>query len=581
METKGIKGSLDAHRLRVYPTSMDAEVDHLIDLKQTSGDKTLVIGIGGSGCQLLRRVYEQHSKTSDLRFLAINSDYKELRLLGDLGIPMFELKRSVSPVPGEDTESQKHSLSMFNGQGAGGDPSVGKRMMLENEKLFLERFSDFEKELGGSDSHFCRVMLLYGYGGGTGAGASLVIAEKLRERYPYLELYGLVVTPRLAGSAERMKEIVEAVKEMEKYIDVFIPIDQEGLYRAYKDQTQADASAKLYDVALKNINAFLLMIGVPTERNIDASDLARGLGVRDTENERHAQCVIAGYVEGNLETFPPVSGLENIKDGKLLQLLYAAVPGEFIYFRNVRGARVGIVKIVYGKDVCPSMNQLKVLEAQVQALAKAAPGEFTLMLSYGPSASVPDNEYKFAVFFSQFQGENKMPLSERLQTDYDKWMEKEKKNQINNDKVIEFNTYREDDDEMASDDPSSSSPNEDNSAQLAQDEEQQSEPLQREPAQPEGAQQLFSIVDFAQPAKVAMAPVIEEHTASDKKTRRRAAAAQMGMIEASKEAGMPLQRQLELPIQVDIDGSRTFNPLSMDPALAAEAWQRREREKEN
>lgn len=568
--------------LRVYPTSMAAGAALPEEMRSVGGDKTLVIGIGGSGCQLLKRVYEQHSKTPDLRFLAINSDYKELRLLADLGIPRFELKRSVSPIVDEDTEKPPLDLSMFNGQGAGGDPSVGKRMMLENVESFLKEYIDLEKELGGRDTHFCRVIFLYGYGGGTGAGASLVLAEALREKYPYLELYALVVTPRIAGSAERMDEIVKVVKEMEQYVDVFIPIDQDGLYRAYRDKPQAEASAKLYDVALKNINAFLLMIGVPTEKNIDASDLARGLGVRSRGEQRQAQCVIAGYVEGKLDDLPSIIWAEKVPDSELLRLLYAAVPGEFIYFRNVRGARVGIVKIVYGEDVCPSMNQLRMLEEQVQALAKAAPGEFTLMLSYGPSKSVPKGEYKFAVFFSQFEDENKMPLSERMQTDYNKWKDKEQKKQRLNDLVMEFDTYREEDDELIN---LVEPPRGDAQGEALPEQAPQQAAISKV-GQPEvkvdqRIEQQQSIADLAQQPQSVMKPIIEEQLASGKRGRMRAAAAQMGTFEATREIGKPMQRELNLAMSEGVETVKGINPLSMDSEKAAEAWQRWEKEKEN
>lgn len=572
---------LDAQIFRVVPAQETTQEEYLKEQERKNSDKTLVIGIGGSGCQLLKRVYEHHSATSDLSFLAINSDYKELRLLGELGIQMLELKRSVSPVQTQDTLEPIRDLSMFNGQGAGGDPIVGKRMMQENIAAFIDRFNILENALEGNESRFCRVILLYGYGGGTGAGASLVIAEKLKEQYPYLELYGFVITPRLAGSAERMEEIVRAVGEMEKMIDVFIPIDQEGMYRAYRDKSQIEASAKLYDVALKNINAFLLVIGVPTEKNIDASDLARGLGVRAAGEERLAQCVIAGYEKGKLEDIPAPKGLENVEDSDLLRLLYAAVPGEFMYMPNVRGARVGIIKVVYGEDVCPSMSQLQVLERQVQALAKAAPGEFTLLLSYGPSKSVPKGEYEFAVFFSQFQGENKMPLSERMLKDYNKWRDNEKRKRSSSNLVVEFNTFRSDDendglDSLSDDDAEETLPVHD-SLQVVQANVQPP----RAPQAPMPPQQQLTIADLAQEARAPMAPIIEGHAVMEGNARRRMAAAQMETIEASRKAGLPMQRELVLSAQPKLDGLHGFDPTAFDPKQAAEAWQRWEREKGN
>lgn len=543
----------------------------LAELTPAGIDKTLVLGIGGSGSQLLKRVYEQHALNPDLSFLAVNSDYKELRLLQELGIEMFELKRRVELVPDENADSPVRDLSMFNGQGAGGNPTVGQHMMQENAEDFLKKYADLESALDGDDSRFCRVIMLYGYGGGTGAGASLVIAEKLKERYPYLQLYCFVVTPLMEGSAERMSEIVSTVEKMEKLVDVFFPIDQEGMYRAYGKLSQTEASAKLYDVALKNINAFLLMIGVPVEKNIDAADLARGLGVRGAGEESNGQCAIAGYVEGKLDEMPAIQGLENVPNGALLHLLYAAVPGEFMFLRNVRGARVCIIKVVYGEGVCPSMNELNKLKEQVQCLAGATASDFTPTLSYGPSKAVPEGEYKFAVFFSQFQADNAMTLSKRFQHDYNEWSSKTKNSHVSLGNILEFNTFREEE-------PADSiNPRQEEFVEGAAVESENIVGAQRV-IRTEGARNdaqsilKYSIASAAQPARVVMPPVIEEYAVPEKKARRRVAAAEMATHQATKEVGMPTQRQLDIPIQEETLGAPTYNPLYVDPKKAAQAW---------
>lgn len=543
MDAKGLFEEYEPSMIRMVPT----EVSELTDaLAKKEGDKTLIIGSGGVGCHMVKRVYKRYSTNADLRFFVINSDYSELSCILEKGMESLALKRAVSSVPEEDSQAPK-DLSMFNGQGAGGNPEVGESMMKENMASFLEIYERLEQKLGNGNK-FCRVLLMFGFGGGTGSGSSLAIAKALHEKYKYLEIYAIAVTPMMSGSEKRMQEIVQTVEGMEKYVGVFVPIDQEGMYRAYGDMQQTDANEKLYDVALQFVNAHQLMASVPVEKNIDASDAAANMCVSPEDESQRGQCVVAGYVEAKIDAIPEVKGLDP-NASVLTKLLYSAVPGPFMYLRDVQGAKYCTIKVAYGANVSPTMNDFSELEDTVRRVVGGASNDFTSQIGYGFSPLVEKDTYRFAVLFSQFKNENDMKLSARLKADYEEWREDMERRQQENQKseVLGFNTYR-----------AKREPKVDKVQAKGKNSElnkiEQLEEVNKIQKGVEESSKGFSeapISSVAQSVRVPILPIIEEQSSSAQKPRRRVAASTMETLAGSREIGKPIQTQLDFSSSVE------------------------------
>lgn len=550
----------------------------LSGLTQEWNDKTLLVGIGGSGGQLATKVQEQHKMDGNIRICAVNSDSSEMRLMRHLDIPMLELKRSVPPVQKGEEGGAPMDMSMFNGQGAGGNPEEGKRMMRENVDAFMELYHRLERELGG-EGRFCRVVLMFGYGGGTGAGASQVIAEELKKRFPYLEIYAIVVTPLMAGSQERMDQIVKSIEPIEEYVKVFFPIDQEGLYRAYGEKTQEEASQNLYEVALRAVNAFLLTIGVPVEKNIDAADLANGLRKEEANGEPLGQCAVVGYVEGKVEGLPAVEGLEEEKND-LIKLLYAAVPGAFMFLKNVEGACHCTIKVAWGDGVAPSMENFNELGKRARELANVGPEDFTLQFGYGQSPLVEKGEYRFAVFFSQFKNRNAQTLSQRMKDYYEEWLQREKRKGAGKPtgKVLGFNTYRR---EETADLESSTNSNEEEKEALEASTKQINQPergVEWKGVEAQERDHQPAIAEMARPAKGAVPLIVEEKNVPTERRRTKMAAAGMGTMSASRESGKPIQRQLDMSLREEESNPAVEDPLSFNPKRVVESLRERQNE---
>src|ERR1700761_2376869 len=109
------------------------------------GARIKVIGVGGGGCNAVARMYEEG--LDGVEFYAMNTDAQALES---------------SKVPNKIQIGRK----ITGGLGAGSDPAVGRQAALEDTESILSM-------LEGADL----VFVTAGLGGGTGAGASPVVAS--------------------------------------------------------------------------------------------------------------------------------------------------------------------------------------------------------------------------------------------------------------------------------------------------------------------------------------------------------------------------------------------------------------------
>src|ERR1700685_4560218 len=113
------------------------------------GDRIKVIGVGGGGSNAVGRMYEEG--LDGVEFYVMNTDAQAL---------------AASRVPNKLQIGAK----ITNGLGAGSDPAVGRKAALEDTERILGI-------LEGADL----VFVAAGLGGGTGAGASPVVATLAKE----------------------------------------------------------------------------------------------------------------------------------------------------------------------------------------------------------------------------------------------------------------------------------------------------------------------------------------------------------------------------------------------------------------
>ena len=164
------------------------------------GNLITVIGVGGGGTNAVSYMYPMELKEVD--FIVCNTDVKSLER---------------SPVPNK----LQIGPGVTGGLGTGMDHVLGK-------KAAEESIEEIEKVFG-VDSKM--VFITCGEGGGTGTGASPVIAKLAKEKG--MLTMGVVTIPFRDEGKESLYRAVEGIKELARYVDSLLVIDNQKLYDLY------------------------------------------------------------------------------------------------------------------------------------------------------------------------------------------------------------------------------------------------------------------------------------------------------------------------------------------------------------
>jgi len=181
--------------------------------------KVTIIGVGGAGCNTINRLNRKNFTKYNL--LAVNTDTQMLETISTSGV------FAIGPIT-------------TKGFGSGGDPKIGRAAAKESTE-------QLSKILEGQDL----VILTTGLGGGTGTGATPVIASLARKLGA---LVIVVATQPFTFEGKLRKEYSDkAVKSILRASDSFIEINNDGLLSINSDNKSLDESFKYADNALIDI----------------------------------------------------------------------------------------------------------------------------------------------------------------------------------------------------------------------------------------------------------------------------------------------------------------------------------------
>ena len=199
-----------------------------------------VIGVGGGGGNAV-----EHMVTNDIEgveFICVNTDAQALR------------HNSVGTVLQLGTNVTK-------GLGAGANPEIGRQAAMEDR----EKLHDL---MEGSDM----VFITAGMGGGTGTGASPVIAEIAREMG--ILTVAVVTKPFPFELKRRMTIAQEGIAELSEHVDSLITIPNEKLLSELPDNvTLKEAFSAANDVLLGAVQGIAELITRPGLINVDFADV--------------------------------------------------------------------------------------------------------------------------------------------------------------------------------------------------------------------------------------------------------------------------------------------------------------------
>lgn len=211
-----------------------------LDLPLVDSSIIKVIGVGGGGGNAVNHMYRQG--ITDVSFVVCNTDNQALRK---------------SPVPikiqlGADTTE---------GLGAGGNPEVARRAAEESIEKIQELLKDNTK----------MVFITAGMGGGTGTGASPVVAKAAHDLG--ILTVGIVTIPFAFEGNMKIRQALEGVAALSEHVDAILVINNEKLKQIYPDLELSNAFAKADDVLTNAAKAIAEIITVPGYINTDFADV--------------------------------------------------------------------------------------------------------------------------------------------------------------------------------------------------------------------------------------------------------------------------------------------------------------------
>ncbi len=199
-----------------------------------------VIGVGGGGNNAVNHMFRQGIK--DVSFVVCNTDNQAL------------IK---SPIP---TKIQL-GKNTTDGLGAGNRPEKAREAAEESIDRIKEVLSDNTR----------MVFITAGMGGGTGTGASPVVA-RIAHNMNILTV-GIVTIPFAFEGTKRIRQAMEGVEQLSRHVDAMLVINNEKLRKIYPDLEMSNAFAKADDVLTNAAKAIAEIITIPGYINTDFADV--------------------------------------------------------------------------------------------------------------------------------------------------------------------------------------------------------------------------------------------------------------------------------------------------------------------
>jgi cell division protein FtsZ len=269
-----------------------------------------VIGIGGGGGNAVNRMIE--AGVEGVEFVTVNTDAQALL-------------NSSAPV------SVRIGDKLTKGLGAGGRPEIGERAAEESLETLTE-------VLRGADM----VFITAGMGGGTGSGASPVVAKQARETGALT--VGVVTRPFDFEGARRRKVADESVANLKEYVDALITIPNQRLLNIVDPKTPfAEAFRIADDVLRQGIQGISDLIIKPGMINLDFAD------VRSIMRDAGSALMAIGRGSGENRT---VDAARNAIESPLLEMSIDGATG--VLYNIIGGTDLTLTEINDAAEVIRS-----------------------------------------------------------------------------------------------------------------------------------------------------------------------------------------------------------------------------------
>ena len=202
--------------------------------------RILVMGIGGAGGNAINSMIE--SGMQGVEFVAVNTDAQDLR------VNKAESKIQIG-------------MNLTKGLGAGAKNDIGQAAADES-------LNEIVSYIQGSNMIF----ITSGMGGGTGTGASHIIARAAKELN--ILTVGVTTLPFAYEGPKRMRRAVSGLEELKKHLDTVIVVPNQNLFKITNEGTTLKEAFTLSNDVLKHgVQSVTDLMVRPGMVNLDFADV--------------------------------------------------------------------------------------------------------------------------------------------------------------------------------------------------------------------------------------------------------------------------------------------------------------------
>lgn len=257
-------------------------MEHVFQVHETPRphrEEIKVIGVGGGGGNALNHIIK--SGVSGVHFISANTDVGSLQL---------------SQASTKITLGEK----LTKGLGAGSDPEIGMNSAKESSDKIREA-------VAGADM----VFITAGMGGGTGTGASPIIAEISKEAGALV--VAVVTFPFSFEMRRRRNQALEGITTLKEKVDALLVVENDRLLELTDEKTKHAEAYRLADEVLRQaVQGVTDLILKPSLINVDFADVrtvmqnagSAIMGIGHGDGENRAEMAAKTAIKSPLMSIP-------------------------------------------------------------------------------------------------------------------------------------------------------------------------------------------------------------------------------------------------------------------------------------
>jgi len=304
-----------------------------------------VIGVGGGGCNAVNHMYTLGIK--NVGFVVCNTDAQAL---------------NASPVPTKVQLGRR----MTEGLGAGSDPECGRQAAEESRDEIAAMLR----------SHTKMAFITAGMGGGTGTGASPVIAKVAKDMG--ILTVAIVTIPFAIIEPRRVQTALEGIRELRKHVDSLLVIDNNKLEELYGDLDVFEAFAKADEVLCTAAKGIAEIITTSGHINVDFADVRTAM--------QNSGVALMGTGRG--------TGADRASIA-----VEQAINSPLLNDNSIKGAKNVLVNILMGSNKLT----LKEVKSITECIIEETGSDLNIKTGIGYSPALADDEVTVSIIATGFE----------------------------------------------------------------------------------------------------------------------------------------------------------------------------------